>query len=236
MDALERASRQPWYHTLELRPGEWTDGWFDLRPAVEHYGLPDDLTGLRALEIGPWDGFWSFEMEKRGAEVVAIDLDDERALDWPPRYRPAQFPDAPRGQGFALAKEILGSNVERVVCSIYDATPERFGSFDLVFCGSVLIHLRDQMLALERIAALCEDRFISAEIYDPLINLVPLSIARFRAHRNSVEFWRPNIKAWKKMIWAAGFERVERRATFKMQAKGMKGIPHVVIHARRRAR
>jgi tRNA (mo5U34)-methyltransferase len=235
MDALERARQQPWYHTLELRPGEWTDGWFDLRPAVKHYGLPEDMRGMRALEIGPWDGFWAFEMERRGADVVALDLDDERQLDWPPRYRPERFPERPRGAGFALAKEIRGSRVERVVCSIYDASPERFGTFDLVFCGSVLIHLRDQMLALERIASLCRGLFISAEVYDRLANLVPFSVARFEAHRKSVEFWRPSIRTWMRMVWAAGFDRVERRATFKMKAKGMKGVPHVVLHAHRQA-
>lgn len=234
MDVLEQEEQQRWYHTLELRPGEWTDGWFDLRPALRHYGLPEDMSGMRVLEIGTWDGFWSFEMEKRGADVVAIDLDDERDLDWPPRYRPQQFPEHPRGSGFALAKEILASKVERVQCSVYDATPERFGTFDLVFCGSVLIHLRDQMLALERIAGLTDDWFISCEVYEPLLSLVPVSLARFHAHRRSAEFWRPNIKSWTRMIWAAGFDRVERRARFRMQAKDGR-VPHVVIHAHKQA-
>src|SRR5918996_1103870 len=144
---IERARQRGWYHTLELRPGEWTDGWFDLRPAIKHYGLPEDMSGMRALDVGTWDGFWAFEMERRGADVVAIDLDDERELDWPPRQRPETFPEEPRGAGFELAKEIRGSSVERVVLSIYDATPEELGTFDLVLCGSVLIHLRDQLRA-----------------------------------------------------------------------------------------
>ena len=230
VDLLERASRQDWYHTLELSPGQWTDGWFDLRPDVARYGLPEDMRGMRVLEIGPWDGFWSFEMERRGAQVVAIDLDDERDLDWPPRHRPETFPEKPRGSGFALAKEILDSKVERVECSIYDATPERFGAFDLVFCGSVLIHLRDQMLALQRIAGLTRDAFISSEVYQPFLGLVPFAPARFMAHRAQVEFWRPAARTWTKMIWAAGFDRVERRGTFRMRAKGMR-VPHVVHHA-----
>jgi tRNA (mo5U34)-methyltransferase len=235
VDLLERAWQQKWYHTLELAPGRWTDGWFDLRPAVEHYGLPGDMSGMRVLEVGPWDGFWSFEMERRGAEVVAIDVDDERDLDWPPRHRPATFPEEPRGRGFALAKEILGSRVERIECSVYDATPERFGQFDLVFCGSVLIHLRDQMLALQRIADLSRDAFISAEVYQPFLDLIPVPAARFQAHRNSVEFWRPGARTWKRMIWAAGFDSVERRARFRMRAKGMR-VPHVVFHAHKQQR
>src|ERR1700722_811980 len=103
-----------WYHVIELGQGTVTPGWFDMRPFVGHYGLPDRLDGLRVLDVGSWDGFWAFEMERRGAaEVVALDLDDERELDWPPRRRPADaaFPPGPRGAGFRLAHEALGSRV-----------------------------------------------------------------------------------------------------------------------------
>src|SRR5579884_3015291 len=115
MDAAQAAGSRSWYHTLELAPGVLTEGWFDLRPFVSRYGLPEDMKGLRALDVGTWDGFWAFEMERRGAQVVALDLDDEHALDWPPRRRPREFDTEPRGRGFALAKSILGSRVDRVV-------------------------------------------------------------------------------------------------------------------------
>src|SRR5690242_14659327 len=111
---IDTALSRRWYHTLELRPGVWTDGWFDMRPYVKHYGLPDDMSGMRVLDVGTWDGFWAFEMESRGADVVALDLDDEVDLDWPPRLRPDTYPDEPRGAGFAIAKEMRGSSVERV--------------------------------------------------------------------------------------------------------------------------
>ena len=160
MELLDRARGHQWNHVLELAPGEVTDGWFDLRPHVRHYGLPARMDGMRALDVGTWDGFWAFEMERRGAEVVALDVDRVDQLDWPPRLRPESFPAEPRGAGFELAKEILGSRVERVVCPIYDATPEELGTFDVVLCGAVLIHLRDALLALERIAGLCRGTFI----------------------------------------------------------------------------
>jgi hypothetical protein len=51
-----------------------TEGLFDLRPYVERYGLPERMDGMRALEVGTWDGFWAFEMEHRRAEIVALDL------------------------------------------------------------------------------------------------------------------------------------------------------------------
>jgi tRNA (mo5U34)-methyltransferase len=231
-EALRRAGEIDWYHALELAPGHVTDGWFDLRPLVGEYGLPERMDGMRALDVGTWDGFWAFEMERRGAEVVALDLDDEHALDWPPRRRPAEFPQEPRGRGFALAHEVLGSRVERVVRSVYDATPEELGSFDLVFCGSVLIHLRDQLLALERIAGLCTGTFVSAEEYDPWSGLVPFPVSRYRADREAaVVFWQPAARTWRRMLWTAGFETVRERGRFKMPSRDGFSVRHVVHHA-----
>jgi tRNA (mo5U34)-methyltransferase len=199
---------------------------------VPHYGLPEDLGGMRCLDVGTWDGFWAFEMEKRGAaEVVALDLDDEADLDWPPRRRPTAFARG-RGEGFRELRARLGSTVERVELSVYDATPERLGAFDLVFCGSVLIHLRDQLLALERIASVCRGRFVSAEEYDRLTSLLPLAVNRWRGDDPSaVVFWRPNLRAWRRMLWSAGFERVERHARFTLRATDGVAVPHVVHHA-----
>jgi tRNA (mo5U34)-methyltransferase len=236
VELLERAKRQPWYHTLELAPGHVTPGWFDLRDSVGRYGLPEDMTGMRALEVGTWDGFWAFEMEKRGAEVVALDLDDERDLDWPPRRRPATFPDKPRGDGFRLAKEILGSSVERVNCSIYHATPEELGTFDVVFCGSVLIHLRDQLLAYERMAGLCRGLCISAEEYSRTAGLSPWAMSRYHADRDSaVVFWMPSRKTWKRMMWTAGFDDVTEHGRFTMKTTDGHEIRHVVLHGHRPA-
>jgi tRNA (mo5U34)-methyltransferase len=233
-ELLDAAREQSWYHTLEL-PGHTTTGIFDLRPYVHHYALPESLEGKRVLEVGTWDGFWAFELERRGAaEVVAIDLDDERDLDWPPRRRPEAFPDVVRGSGFALAKEILGSKVERVVRSVYDATPEDLGTFDLVFCGSVIIHLRDQLLALERIANLTAPggTFVSAEEYERAGDLVPFPMARFRGNRDAaVVFWVPSRRAWRDMLWYAGFDRVDERGRFNMQSNDGYGVRHVVNHA-----
>jgi tRNA (mo5U34)-methyltransferase len=231
-DLLDRARQRTWYHALDLAPGVETTGIFDLRPYVHHYGLPERMDGMRALEIGCWDGFWSFEMERRGAEVVAIDLDSEADLDWPPRRRPESFADIRRGDGFRLAKEILGSKVERVNCSVYHATPEELGTFDVVLCGSVLIHVRDQFLAMERIASLCTGLFISAEEYDRALDVLPFAAARWRADREAaVVFWMPSRRAWRRMLFSAGFERVEEHARFDMKATQGFSVRHVVHHA-----
>ena len=169
-------------------------------------------------------------MEKRGGEVVALDLDHEAQLDWPARRRPAEMKGG-RGDGFRELHALLGSTVERVEMSVYDMTPEDVGTFDLVFCGSVLIHLRDQLLALERIASVVRPggTFISAEEYDRAASLFPWSVARYRVDEPSaVVFWRPSRKAWRRMLWSSGFDRVEQHATFVLQPVKS---PHVVHHA-----
>jgi tRNA (mo5U34)-methyltransferase len=231
---LVDAENMGWYHTLELAPGHVTDGIFDLRRLVDRYRLPEQMDGMRVLEVGTWDGFWAFEMEKRGAQVVALDLDDEADLDYPPRQRPQSFPSEPRGRGFRVAKELLGSKVERVSQSIYHATPEELGQFDLVFCGSVLIHLRDQLLALERMADLCTDKLISAEPYSRALGLIPVPVSRYRTDREkAVVFWEPSAKTWSRLIWSAGFDHVQTVARFKMKAREGWSVQHVVHHARK---
>jgi hypothetical protein len=163
---------------------------------------------------------------------VALDLDDERDLDWPPRRRPATFPEEPRGEGFRIAKEIYGSRVERVNRSIYDADPAELGTFDIVFCGSVLIHLRDQLLALERIARLCRGTFISAEEYDRATGLIPFPAARYRADRDqAVVYWQPSRRTWRRMMRTAGFDQVGERGRFSMRSTHGFSVLHVVHHA-----
>lgn len=236
MELVDRAREHKWYHVLEL-PGHTTRGIFDMRRYVSQYGLPESLAGKRVLEVGTWDGFWAFEMERRGAEVVAIDLDSEAELDWPPRRRHPD-PSLVRGSGFRLAREMLDSKVERVVRSVYHATPADLGTFDYVFCGSVLLHLRDQLLALERIAGLVRPggTFISAEEYEPVTDLVPFPLARFRANRDAaVVFWVPNRRAWRDMLWYAGFDRVEEINRFTMVSEVGWKIRHVVHHAHKSA-
>src|SRR3954453_8560964 len=143
-DVQAEVERYPWYHTLELGDGVVTEAMFDHRPVLDRYPVPADLSGSRCLDVGTMDGFWAFEMERRGAaSVTAIDLDDPSALDWPASLRGGDTTlDDTKAERFALAKRTLGSSVERVTMSVYDLSPQRLGSFDFVFCGDLLIHLK----------------------------------------------------------------------------------------------
>src|SRR3954453_11189468 len=83
-DELGTALELEWYHTIELEPGVVTPGWFDTRSVVPLLPFPESLEGKRCLDVATFDGFWAFEMERRGAsEVHAIDLLDPHSWDWP---------------------------------------------------------------------------------------------------------------------------------------------------------
>lgn len=210
------ASNPFWYHTMEVAPGVVTPGWFDLRPIVDDMPWPD-VSGKRCLEVGPYDGFLSFEMERRGAaEVVAADIGSPWDWDWPLRARKsgpevvAAISGERTGAGFRIAKEVLGSSAERVEISAYDLSPETVGTFDFVICGSLMLHLRDPVRALEAIRSVCTERFLSAETIDPW-----LSMARPRRPSARLlggarcQWWIPNRAAHGSMLEAAGFE-IER--------------------------
>src|SRR4051812_49953242 len=110
---------------------------FDHRPVIDRYPVPEDLSGMRCLDVGTMDGFWAFELERRGAaSVTAIDLDDAARWDWPARVRLAAEPHGGaqyltafrRGRsGFDLAKEALGSDVERLDLSLHHLRPRGHG-------------------------------------------------------------------------------------------------------------
>lgn len=123
-----------WYHTFELVPGILTSGIvpFDAVKILDMIPIKD-LTGKRILDIGTWDGPLSFELEKRGASVIAVDIQD------------------PKVTGFNIAKEILHSDVEYIQGSVYDLSKLTEGPFDVVFFFGVYYHLKNPLLAFEEI-------------------------------------------------------------------------------------
>src|SRR5437660_5371086 len=114
-----------WYHTLELAPDVVTPGWLDHRAIVGRVPLPATLSGCRCLDVGTFNGFWAFEMERRGAEeVLAVDVLDPRRWDWPVNSDEATIREIGRrmagGDGFEIAADALGSKVRRLDRSVYD--------------------------------------------------------------------------------------------------------------------
>ena len=213
MTALaEEIAELDWYHTLELAPGVLTPGWLDTRAVVGEIPFPDSLAGMRCLDLGTFNGFWAFEMERRGAEeVVAIDVLDPARWDWPSRSTPdvheAIAKRHARGAGFEIAKRELGSSVERLDRSVYDLDPDDVGQFDLVYVGSLLVHLRDPVAALERVRSVCRGSLIVVDGVDFFLSIVlrRTPVAAFEG-MGRPWWWTANATGLASMVQAAGFD------------------------------
>jgi tRNA (mo5U34)-methyltransferase len=204
-----------WYHTLELAPGVVSPGWHDARRIVSQVPFPESLAGMRCLDVGTFDGFWAFEMERRGAaEVIAIDILDPEEWDWPAGSDRETIAAIGRrkggGRGFEIARRELGSSVRRLERSVYDLEESDAGRFDLVYLGSLLVHLRDPVRALERLRAVCDGTMIVVDGIDlPLSLTLPgRPVARLDG-RGRPWWWYPNQAGLARMVEAAGFEVVE---------------------------
>ena len=222
-----------WYHTIEVAPGVETPGWFDLRPIVERLPWPD-VTGKRCLDIGTYDGFLAFELERRGAaEVLAVDIADHELWDWPPRIRDRgveylRVKAGPKkGAGFEIARRLLDSSARLEQVSVYDLSPETVGEFDVVVCGSLLLHLRDPLRALNAIRSVCRERFLSTNQIDlrPSVLQRKRPLARLDGISDLCQWWLPNAAGHRQMLMAGGFE-IE-------QESGLYSIPFGVAHSSR---
>ncbi len=259
------AANKVWYHTLELAPGVVTPGWFDLRKVVE--GLPwPDVRGARCLDVGTYDGQLAFELERRGAsEVVALDIPDHECWDWPPDARAKgtawlkAVAGPEKGVGFRVASEALGSRVERVDMTVYDISPQQLGTFDVVVCGSLMLHLRDPLRALEAIRSVCDGVFLSSEEIDLALSVLHprRALSRVDGGGDRLQWLVPNVAGHRRMVFAAGFEvivgtrphceplgeghparpaalRPRRVRAFRSVFAGGTGVPHAAVLARPR--
>jgi tRNA (mo5U34)-methyltransferase len=203
-----------WYHTIDVAPGVVTPGWFDLRPVTHLMPWPD-VRGKRCLDVGTYDGFLAFELERRGAaEVVATDIEDDTLWDWPadnpplPPNRQIGMAGAPKGDGFRLVADAIGSKVEWRALSIYDLDPAEIGTFDLVTIGTLLLHLREPIRALEAVRRVCRGSVLSSEQIDLWTTLLGAHrpLARLSGSGPFCQWWLPSAAAHAQMFWSAGFE------------------------------
>lgn len=212
---LGEVERTRWYHSIELAPGVVTAGWFDTRQVLRRVPMPVSLAGKRCLDVGTYDGFWAFEMERRGAtSTVALDVLDPDRWDWPAdataEARAAIGDPKRASRGFEIARAALGSAVERVDASVYDLDPDVHGSFDFVYLGSLLLHLRDPILALERVRSVCDGELVVTDAVDISMSLVWRGKpAATLDGRGRPWWWKPNAAALRRMVESAGFDVLE---------------------------
>lgn len=200
-DLRAEVERLPWYHVIELPGGVVTPGVDDPRDRLPLLGLPDDLSGMTVLDVGAWDGFFSFECERRGAARVV-------AADW------FAWREAARGskESFELARRSLDSRVEDVEIRVEDLSPETVGTFDLVLFVGVLYHLRDPMLALEAVASVTGGTLILETHVDLALRRGPAAAfyAGTELRGDHTNWWGPNPAAVQGMLRASGFDEVRK--------------------------
>ena len=210
-DITSRIADQRWYHSIDLG-SEVTPGLYDLRPVLDHIEFPKQLTGRRCLDVGTRDGFYAFEMERRGAsEVLALDIDDPAMLQRPEPAAPDAFAleDLQTGRAaFELAREALGSSVDRRPMSVYDLDPDVVGTFDFAVIGTLLLHLRDPVGALRAIRRVVHGTLLVADVVSVTMSLLsPHAPASDVVMVPGRMFWTvPNVRGLRRMVEAAGWQ------------------------------
>ena len=207
------------YHRIDFGEGLVLEGEYDMAHYLDFYGLPKNLSGSKVLDVGTSTGFFALECARRGAEVTAIDL-------W-------------AGGPLTVIAEGLGLQVDYLQMNVYDLAPS-VGEFDLVICGSVLLHLWDPFRAIHAIASVCRHQAIIATAI--------LEAPRFQRGRPLAELiadratdgveeywatWRLSVPAMEKLMKAAGFSRVDHRGDFLLDSlPGGRGfrVLHGVFH------
>jgi tRNA (mo5U34)-methyltransferase len=192
----EAFARNTPYHSLELLDGSVIPGIIpveNLRARLAQWPLPEDLRGKRVLDIGAASGWNSFECERRGAEVVAIDYVEYEEL--------------------TAVKRMRDSKIEYVIAEVEEITPERFGFFDYVIFFGVFYHLRHPLLALENVCSVTRGAaFIESYVIDnePDPTRCHLEFYETDELGGQIDNWcGPTISCLMAMSRSAGFPRVE---------------------------
>jgi tRNA (mo5U34)-methyltransferase len=196
-----------WFHRMELPGGLITPGWSDPKiDKLPYFGLPEKMTGMRVLDIGHAEGFFSFEAERRGAaEVIGIE-------NYPPMVRK-----------FEICRAALDSHARSHLASVYDLKPKTFGTFDLVMFFGVFYHLRHPLLALENIHSVCTGNLLmqtatcGIENDRPLAEFHPFGIQSGPTEHplhDPTCFWFPNTACCKAMLQHVGFKDVEEEVPY----------------------
>lgn len=189
----------PWFHRMDLGHGVVTPGEVDVARELPLLRLPARLDGLTVLDVGAWDGFYSFECERRGAaRVLATDSYCWNGSGWGTK------------RAFELARRALGSRVEDLDIDALDLSPERVGRFDLVLFLGVLYHMPNPLLGLERVASVTAGRLI-VETHIDLLD-VPEPAMRFypgsELNHDPSNWWGPNPACVADMLRTVGFTHV----------------------------
>ena len=191
-----------WFHRIDLGNGVITPGEDESAAKLARIRMPQRLDGWSVLDIGAWDGFFSFEAERRGAaRVVAVDPECWREPAWGPDGWGIRQP-------FDFAGKVLGSSVEDLDVDLEDVTPASVGEFDLVLFLGVFYHLPDPPQGVQRVPT---KRLMVVETHADLQELRRPAMAFYpgEVDGDPSNWWGPNGPLLEAMLTHEGFGRVE---------------------------
>jgi tRNA (mo5U34)-methyltransferase len=207
-----------WYHRIELPGGVVTPG---RNPQdIDAFRVPADLAGKRVLDVGAWDGFWTFEALRRGArEVVAID-------DFSDYLGELRTDQRHAWKSFDLCREALGygeDRCQRIEIDLYEIDEQKLGGkFDLVLFFGTLYHLRHPLLGLDRLAGVSNPGaqiIVESQICDdysayrgmgrgyPGDQVVAEFFPTNQLAGNPTNWWAPSLACLRGMLLASGFSQ-----------------------------
>ena len=259
---LGNVSGYHWYHTIELRDGLVTPGFYDHRSSLSAFQFPTDMGGRSALDIGSATGFFAFELERRGAEVVSVEVPSLADLDRFPgqtvdqTVRKIEAMLASDGEPSALdltaeqcyfnllegpfqfCHRLLGSKVKRCYATAYGLSPENLGSggFDLVYMGDILLHTLHPLEALASDARLCRGTLVLSQFIPEMNDDRPamLYVGGDDPEADEISWWWPNRACLTEMLKKLGFSKVLEVGTHSGVVKST-GYEYerAILHARR---
>lgn len=191
-----------WFHTIDLGGGVITPGVDDSWSKLQLVRLPESFAGKTVLDIGAFDGYFSFEAERRGAaRVVAAD-----EFCW---SRPGD--PMTDGHGFDIAHWARQSRVEKRRIPVEDISPETVGIFDYVLFLGVLYHSPDPLRYLHNVRSVCREQLILETHVDALEQERPMMVFYPGTSLNgdASNHWGPNRQCVVEMLKEVGFRRVE---------------------------
>ena len=225
-----RADSLAWYHQIDLGQGVTTRGQ-SKGPFLTAEHMPD-LAGRSVLDIGAWDGYYSFLAERLGAaRVMALDhyvwgVDiAARQRYWDECAEQGVLPDhdrdlhdfwlsdLPGRRPFDFAREALGSAVEATVADFATVDLSTIGTFDVTLYLGVLYHMKEPLRSLERLHAVTGEVAVIETQAVHVRDLETVSLLQFFAGgelgADYGNWFIPTIEALHQMARAAGFTRVE---------------------------
>lgn len=220
-----------WFHSIDLGDGVKTHGQSEERRALTPAQLPD-FSGRSVLDIGAWDGFYSFFAERHGASrVVALDhyawgvdfgareryWNECRAAGSLPDHErdTTEFwrPDLPGRRGFEFAKQALDSKVEPLLADFATVDLDSLDRFDVVLYLGVLYHMKEPLTCLERVRAVTRELAVIETVALRIPGAGHQRLLAFHPggdlNSDYGNWYVPTIEALEALVLAAGFSRVK---------------------------